>query len=58
MNEKPVCEWRYEDFHDYYDTSCGKALVLEGGLEINANAGYTFCPYCGKVIIGVKNDQE
>jgi DNA-directed RNA polymerase subunit RPC12/RpoP len=47
MNEK--CQWKLDEAHGYYDTSCGEAFCFnnEDGPEKNK---YRFCPYCGKEI--------
>ena len=51
--EPEKCAWKYDDHHDYYNTSCGNFLVLiDGSPEEN---GYLFCPCCGKVILEVND---
>lgn len=46
MNRKSVgCRWKYDEWHDYYDTGCGQAYCLEEGSP--ATNTYKYCPGCG-----------
>lgn len=41
-----VCHWRYDEYHDKYDTECGEAWqLMDGTPEEN---GMRFCPHCGR----------
>jgi hypothetical protein len=43
-----VCEWKYDDLHNYYDAVCSFAFCFtEGTPEDNK---YRYCPGCGKKI--------
>jgi hypothetical protein len=54
------CKWNiglgYHPSNIVYETSCDNLNFFEDGdIELN---GYKFCPYCGKKIEEVKNDQR
>ncbi len=42
------CEWKYDDYHNMYETQCGKAWCFLGGTAKDNDCKY--CPYCGGVI--------
>ena len=45
--EKP-CKWEYDEYHNMWETECGKAYCLtEGSLQDN---DHSFCPFCGHKI--------
>lgn len=40
-----VCQWKYDDIHEKYDTDCGRAwMFTDGSLKAN---GVEYCPFCG-----------
>jgi len=42
------CYWKYDEWHDFYDTSCDKAhCFIEGNITENH---YIYCPFCGHII--------
>jgi len=46
--KKEKCVWVYDEYHDFWDTSCGKGwLLTEGSLKDNK---IKYCPFCGKKI--------
>ena len=54
---KTTCTWGYDDGDDYWETSCDGAFQLVDGTP--ADNGMKFCPYCGRPIEEVsENDQE
>lgn len=43
LERSDACTWTYDDWHGYYDTTCGDAFWLaEEWTE-----KFKFCPYCG-----------
>lgn len=50
------CEWKYNDFHDYFATSCGQAHVFMSD-DVKEN-NYEYCPYCGMSIIEIGGDDD
>ena len=48
MKKLKRCVWVWESHHDFYETSCGKAFVVEHGTLAENNM--KFCCYCGKPI--------
>lgn len=43
--QKPSCSWVYNDYHDYYDTGCGKAYCFK--YEFIPSGSHKFCSGCG-----------
>jgi DNA-directed RNA polymerase subunit RPC12/RpoP len=43
--DKPQCEWEYDDAYSSFETECGKCWTFEE--EPNAE-DLTFCPKCGR----------
>ena len=42
------CIWKYDEYHDMYDTACGRAFsFITGDCDEN---GYRYCPWCGNQI--------
>lgn len=46
VETEPRCTWTYDDWHGYYDTSCGDAFWLAEEWTQK----FKFCPYCGSRI--------
>ena len=45
---RQVCEWKYDDTHEKYGTTCGHAWqFIDDGIAEN---GVHFCPFCGGFI--------
>ena len=44
MNEK--CQWKRDEWHGYFDTSCKQAFCFENEYGPRKNK-FRFCPYCG-----------
>ena len=43
------CQWKLDEAHGYYDTSCGEAFCFDNEFGPEKNK-YRFCPSCGKEI--------
>jgi len=44
-----TCTWKYDEWHDYYETECGSAWALtDGTLDEN---GVVFCHKCGRRVV-------
>lgn len=39
------CEWKYDEWHNNWETGCGHAhvFIADGPRQNN----YKYCPYCG-----------
>lgn len=53
--ENDVCQWLYSNDIDSYITACENAFIFENIPPIDA--GYTFCPHCGKKIYLITNEE-
>ncbi len=50
------CEWKYDEEHEKYDTSCGSAWsFIDEGIEEN---GVKFCHRCGKPVVEEKGLED
>jgi DNA-directed RNA polymerase subunit RPC12/RpoP len=48
-----TCTWTYDDWHGYYDTTCGDAFWLAEEWTDK----FKFCPYCGgRISLASKNE--
>jgi hypothetical protein len=49
------CEWEFDNEEGFYDTGCGEGFNFEceGILENN----FSFCPYCGRRIKEIKENE-
>ena len=48
------CQWKYDEWHDKWDTECGQGhQFMEGGPRENH---HVYCPYCGKRIMAIKTN--
>lgn len=51
-----VCRWTWDEYHEYYDTECGRAICEpDGGMALDE---YPFCCACAKRIEVVKPIEE
>ena len=48
--KEELCVWRYDDYCDYYGTSCGETFCFVDGTLANYET-FSYCPYCGKKIV-------
>lgn len=50
-----LCTWSW-DIDGFYETICGNAhIFIHGGLADNK---YKYCPYCGKQIYLITNEED
>ena len=51
-----TCKWTYDDSNDSWDTECDEKFwfTTEGPID----NGFKYCPYCGKILIELDNEQE
>lgn len=56
MKLRSSCQWKPTIIcGDVFSTGCGRAFILnDGSLEEN---GFVFCPFCGRNIIEIKNEE-
>ena len=48
------CEWKHDEYHDMWETSCGDAYTtIDGALN-----KIKYCPFCGKEIEVIKEIKE
>lgn len=52
-----TCKWEHDQDreNDVWETSCGNAVVFDEGEP--KEHGYKFCPYCGKLIEFVEQEE-
>ena len=49
VNPDSVCEWKYNDDDECWDTDCDDKFQFMGGTPIDN--GFEYCPYCGRELI-------
>lgn len=52
-----VCLWSYDEYHCYYDSSCGGAYCFDDGIRPK-DGSYRYCPRCGKPVKEVVPEPE
>ena len=53
---KSNCDWSYDKYDEFWETSCGGAYFFEvGGLIENET---NFCSKCGGRIVEIKDEDE
>lgn len=52
-----MCRWKFDIYHDYYETGCGHTFTfIDGSSQEN---GFKYCPYCGgKIDASLKEKQK
>lgn len=45
MENKKVCECKFDEDENSYDTSCGDCIIINSGSRKENN--FHFCPVCG-----------
>jgi len=48
MDNSRICEWKYNNYKDQHDTSCGHDFCHGNGGEIYKY--FSYCPFCGGTI--------
>jgi hypothetical protein len=49
---KRVCIWKYDEYDNTHETSCGEMYYFPDG-DVKENH-YKYCPFCGKKIKEVR----
>lgn len=52
LQEEKICVWRLDEFHNFYETSCGQKSQEICWLQ--SPSAFSFCPDCGGKIVGEK----
>lgn len=57
-SENDRCKWyyTYSDEENIFDTDCGEGFYFESGGV--GEDGFKYCPYCGRLIKVMPDDQE
>lgn len=48
-DEDGICEWKYDDGDDYWETDCSEAFQFFNGTP--KDNGFEFCPFCRRELL-------